>query len=669
MTLWDCFKKHYPTYIAYNSLFLFLQLLYLLPRHFSFVHGLSIPTSAYLALVFALGIQMSLYLILSALQTVWLWAITPYWQKRHQAQLAIFSLSLVALLSLNCHFFPLSCFSRLFLPEVPASVFDCLLLVSFIILFTLSLWGLYRLVWAYPPVMISLLTLLSLYSLFPASAPPSYHSTTPNLIIIGVDSLSREQLSPKLTPTLWHFLENGVDFKTTISPLARTFPAWVSILTGLYPLHHHARENLYPLKKIKAEASFAWQLHQRGYHTLFASDDRRFNNLGETFGFNRVIGPKIGIKEILLGTYYDLPLSNLFINSVLGQWLTPYNYINRASSFAYYPSMFDKALQKALAFNKPQKPLFLAVHFTLPHWPYTQARSFVGKTNNYTLKEREQLYLDAVHGADQQVAHLFATLTRIGVLENSMIILLSDHGEVLYKSGSRKTAKSFYQGSTKSRFLSYLHRKTATELDKSMGHGSDLLSPAQNLSVLGFQIFQHGRLMTKARHHSSLVSLIDIAPTVADYFHFSLAAKPDGLSLLDTLISGNTPQPHRSILLESGMLPNQALTKKKIVESAALFFSVNLDSLAIEVREDQYPILNAQKLYGILKDNWLLALYPNDQQYVSVILNTLDNHWIDDIQAPFAQLTPVFTLLEELRHFYLVDLAAYPKVLSYPSNV
>jgi hypothetical protein len=337
--------------------------------------------------------------------------------------------------------------------------------------------------WRHYPILSSSILLIGLSFFFYNNPPPlidDKQSTSAHIILIGVDSLSPNSISIQNTPTLAGFIKTGVLFKDTISPLAQTYPAWVSILTGLYAHHHNARYNLMPPDLVKSSLSMAWSLQRLGYETIFATDDRRFNNMGQEFGFQTIIGPKVGANDILLGSFNDFPLSNLFINLPVSRWLFPYNYMNRASYHTFYPYSFDKALSQAITSHRQSLPLFLAVHFTLPHWPYAWAESsptLVG--DEYNVKDRTLLYNRALQRVDQQVSKLLQKLRDDGYLKNSIVVLFSDHGEAFYVKGSRQTHPMAYQGKGRSQFSDYLKRKTSTELEKSVGHGTDLLSTDQ----------------------------------------------------------------------------------------------------------------------------------------------------------------------------------------------
>ena len=84
---------------------------------------------------------------------------------------------------------------------------------------------------------------VNLALLFVTPTPPTitFMATQekPNIILVGVDSLSPDFLSyfgyGNITPFFDSFLDHASVFSEAVTPLARTFPAWTSILTGKYP--------------------------------------------------------------------------------------------------------------------------------------------------------------------------------------------------------------------------------------------------------------------------------------------------------------------------------------------------------------------------------------------------------------------------------------------------
>ena len=205
------------------------------------------------------------------------------------------------------------------------------------------------------------------------SIPINYQNNSPkkpNIIFIGIDSL-RLELIEQYMPTLNEQLKVSTVFKNAYTPLARTYPAWVSILTGRHPTNHNARFNLQPEALLSEDNQYLpEQLTQLGYQTIYASDERRFSNVGLAHGFGQVIGPKTGAADFILGKYADFPLLNLLSLAPISKWLLPEVYANRAASHLYHPHQFSQLLGKALT-KLDGRPLFLSlIHISEPTRPY-----------------------------------------------------------------------------------------------------------------------------------------------------------------------------------------------------------------------------------------------------------------------------------------------------------
>lgn len=656
------FRTWFIYFTLYNLVFLSLQFAYVFSKSGSFIHTIPLPTTVYIELTTTVLTHIGLYIGLSLLQTSILWGLLQYrlgLDALERWHIIIWSLSIAALITSNAYFFPLSVFSRLLFPTLPEAYLLWAMLFSITTLCLLLLNSLFFASIRYP-IISGGAALLSI-SLYVNSIIHTHqtivvdkkHSPV-HIVLIGVDSLNPNIINNKNMPTIAHFLKNSVHFKETISPLAHTYPAWTSILTGLYPHHHHASYNLMPPDLVNSTRSIAWSLQHSGYHTLFATDDRRFNNLGKEFGFQTIIGPKIGVNDVLLGTFNDFPLSNLIVNLRISQWLFPYNYISRASHFSYYPETFDNALQRALAAGNPgSAPYFIAVHFTLPHWPYAWAKSSPALVKDeYNYEEREELYLAALKRADEQVHDLLHILQRYGYLSNSLIVLLSDHGEALYVPGSRHTLASYYQGGDNHVFADYLKRKTSTVLESSVGHGTDLLSPDQYHCLLAIKIFQHNQLISPAKVINTRVALLDITPTIDSFLNLTSQQSYDGISLLKSITSQHPTLPLRSFIMESGMLPNQFLTREKARLLGKKFFNIAPNSEQLVLRKNELRTIDAMKLYAVIEGPWVFALYPDDTGYIPIIQNLENGKWTDELNSHFARTSPALSMLERLNQFY-----------------
>jgi hypothetical protein len=104
--------------------------------------------------------------------------------------------------------------------------------------------------------------------------------------------------------------------------------------------------------------------------------------------------------------------------------------------------------------------------------------------------------------------------------------------------------------------------------------------------------------------------------------------------------------------IESGMYPNQGFSKEKAIELGRKIFIVNPHNKELELKSNALININEHKLYGIIKGNWILALYPDISSYIPVIQNLHSGQWVDDLNSNFAQSTPAVELKEELIKFY-----------------
>lgn len=647
-------SSYFFYFLLFNLCFLGLQVTLLYSQNKTFVSLIVLPEIAWQQLLTTAAIHITLYLLLSLLQTLMLLGILQRsWHRfsPDQWQIIIWVLCVSTLLSANAYYFPLSIFSKLLSPPIPTCILLINLIISVVLLSLLLVNSLcYR-------RKIYLVTLVVFIILFFALTNQDKQRTKPqpsgqpNVIILSIDSLSPESINSHNMPFFSQLLKNSSQFTQAISPLARTYPAWTSILTGLYAKHHRAEENLIAKSSIKSKNSIAWIAKEKGYYTIYATDDRRFNSLDNQYGFNRIIGPKTGVNDVLLGSFNDFPLSNLLINFRLTAFLFPFNHSNRASFFSYYPQTFNNKLENELSTNVLHFPVFLAVHFTLPHWPYAWAESLADHVNNeFSIEKRELLYQHALHRVDQQFQSLFNYLYQRNYFDNSLLILLTDHGEVLYYPNSRLTNYSNYQGTLPSKFSDYLHEQTATVLNKSAGHGSDILSPGQYHSVLAFKIYKNKTLLTPINKIDTRVALIDLAPTILDFLHLSTPHTMDGISLMNAILDPHFVLPQRLFFIESGMFPNQLITKQKSVEIGQHFYKINPNTGELEIKS--IKTINKQKIYGIISGDWVLALYPDKTSYIPVIQNLASGLWTDNLHSDFAKSTPAKSMYQQMQQFY-----------------
>jgi arylsulfatase A-like enzyme len=442
-------------------------------------------------------------------------------------------------------------------------------------------------------------------------------SAKPNLILIGIDSLRRDAVGGNqeigITPNIDVFLRDGGHlFTDSITPLARTFPSWTSILSGRYPRSTGARENLLAFSSMKKFDTIAGLAQKAGYHSVFATDEVRFSNIDQSYGFDQVITPTIGAADFLLGKANDLPLPNLISNTWLGRKLFPATYGNRAVAWTYRPETFVDWLDNEL---EPREPTLFAVHLALPHNPYSWAEPLdkvFGRT-----EERAYQYANAVIAADAQFGRIMEMLERKGMLRNAIVVLLSDHGEGLGLPAS----DTLMRGDVARQVLE-------GERISVWGHGTSVLSPHQFGTLLAVRGFGTSEMGQSAKLHDEPVSLVDIAPTLAELGGLHVPASTfDGWSLAPILNAAPEAARFRTRarFTETGLRTRLIMLgdfdESRVMGEAASFFEMNPATARFEMRAEIMDHLIRDKERAALSSNYLLASLPTTedrQKYVLV---------------------------------------------------
>lgn len=444
-------------------------------------------------------------------------------------------------------------------------------------------------------------------------------SEMPHVIIIGIDSLRTDyvQADSGLTPAIDDFLSTATVFTDTVTPLARTFPAWVSVVSGRHPHTSGAVINLFPRDLIEEGYTLPEKLRDEGYQTIYAIDEVRFSNLDTSYGFDEMISPPIGSADFLLGHVYDFPLSNLLVNTTIGRSLFPFAYANRAASATYDPATFIARLAAEITF---EQPTFLAVHLTLPHWPYSWATSpgVSGGSKAETVRKR---YEQSVSRADQQFADIMSLLKQRGALQNALVVVLSDHGESLGEEAGTRRGGSI--------------------AGPQFGHGTHVFAMEQYQVLLAMRAF--GNDLIDAEHPPRIevpASLEDIAPTVLEVLGLGAVDSFDGMSLASLLTGEATDSrawSERVRYLETEYNPPGFSVSGSVTASqldvAAQTYRVDPDTDRLTIRPEMIDKILQQRQFAALRDESILAALPTqgyEKQFVIYQERGKPPVWLDD---------------------------------------
>jgi len=247
-----------------------------------------------------------------------------------------------------------------------------------------------------------------------------------NVLLVSIDTLRADRLGcyghVEPTPNIDALAEHGYLFESMFTTSSTTFPAHVSLLTGLHP--KDLRNGFFISDSVQ---TLAETLSEGGYETLAVVSalplDARFN-LDQ--GFAR----------------YDSDFSTCRGTAADTKWYAVHDYevfeCNAADTNRRVATLLDE--------RTPQGPFFLWVHYFDPHHPYepppetydpgrvsrTDFPFFLDATPE-DLESLDALYGGEVRFVDRQFGVLLDELDRRGLREKTIVVVVADHGENLYE--------------------------------------------------------------------------------------------------------------------------------------------------------------------------------------------------------------------------------------------
>jgi arylsulfatase A-like enzyme len=287
----------------------------------------------------------------------------------------------------------------------------------------------------------------------------------PNILFVFADQLRSQELSCYggvniKTPNLDRLAEEGLMMTNAISTYPICTPFRGMLLTGLYPLHSGISNNDHPLNPNLP--SFAKACKEEGYNTAYIGK-WHLDGMGRT----TYIPPQ---RRLGYDFWQALECTHDYFNSLY--------YDNNAKEPGYWEG-FDaeaqtKAAQDYIKSRDPEKPFFLTLSWGPPHDPYIAPQKYLDRIDPMKLELRENVkeheiadkladnprfiipdkykdrkkrrydleneewvrsiyakYLAATLALDDYFGQLMKTLEEEGILDNTIIVFTSDHGDHL----------------------------------------------------------------------------------------------------------------------------------------------------------------------------------------------------------------------------------------------
>jgi arylsulfatase A-like enzyme len=288
-----------------------------------------------------------------------------------------------------------------------------------------------------------------------AGLPPA-DPDRPNVLFLVLDTVRAQSLSlcgygRPTTPNLERLAKQGVTFRRAIASTSWTLPSHATMFTGRW-LRETGMNIGVPLKT--CYPTLAEVLSAQGYQTAGFVANTGF--LCPAYGLHRGFAhydcfrPTLG--QILRGSALAKGLSaNPKIHELTG-W---HQALGRKTAAAVNQGLVDWLERKERG-----RPFFAFVNYFDAHYPYIPSSEAVGRFGlrapknpaidfyrKYTAAEIDALqgaYNECVFGLDAEIGRLMKKLKDQGNLENTVVLITSDHGEHFGEHGLMEHACSLY---------------------------------------------------------------------------------------------------------------------------------------------------------------------------------------------------------------------------------
>ncbi len=367
-----------------------------------------------------------------------------------------------------------------------------------------------------------------------------------NIVVIVLDALPMEKTSfalkgEDLTPSLRRFAEKSFLFTRAYSAANVTSPSVATLLTGKYPVNHGIFEVKMSLPRSSRKEGLPIELQKAGFATgAIVANFEVHPRLTKLEGFDRVFPMRgrgwIPWMASAALRFADFNLGNLWSFSLEGWFL-----LHVPDHSRLHPWPPERNFSDGLTFlSDGNKPRFAYIHVMPPHSPYladppymysrlpvegfmdTPSSHEIELFRSYPESEREPIgmlekrYEETVLSVDHQLGRFLDGLEAAGRFEDTIIVVLSDHGEMF-----------------EPRWVAH--------------HGPYLDDALVHVPLL---IHLPGQKIRQAV--DAPIGLVDVAPTLLDLEGLSIPQWMDGVSWKPVFSGGSAPdRPAYSVTSEA----------------------------------------------------------------------------------------------------------------------
>lgn len=356
-------------------------------------------------------------------------------------------------------------------------------------------------------------------------------NTRPNILLVFVDDLDQEPLgfmgnSIIQTPAIDRLAADGVVFRNAFATTATCITSRGTLMTGRYA----ARTGIYfdqfdELTPKQAAMSYPAQLRQAGYYTGYVGkwhlgsfregmfdDDRAYDGQGQFWSedyppeHGSHLTDRLGDQAVDL--IYDAPADQPFAITIGFKAPHVQDGFHPIEPYPASPAtavLYERDEIPAPPLSNPDffmsQPEFLQKSLNRVRWKYR-----LGPPESLNFQRSMRRYYRMVTGVDRQLNKMIEALRKTGRLDNTIVVLTSDHGLYLGDRG--------YAG-------------------KWLGHDTSIRIPL---------VIYDPRLPESERgtRREQMALMIDLNPTFLDWAGVSPSDGVQGESLVP-IIAGETP--------------------------------------------------------------------------------------------------------------------------------
>src|SRR5437899_866908 len=231
--------------------------------------------------------------------------------------------------------------------------------------------------------------------------PPQKKPSAPDIYLVTIDTLRAVHVhcygyERVQTPALDALAKDGIRFAQAFTPSPITNTSHTTILTGLLPSSHGVTDFAVPLAAV--HPTWAELLKKKGYHTAAF--------IGAVILDSKSLAPGLDRGFDFYDNFPEHPLTKSRFGRVERRGM---DVVQHAESWMN---------------AHPAGPHFVWVHLYDPHDPYEPPPP-------YSQTYKDHLYDGEIAYADSALANFLAYLKKLGRYENSVIVVVGDHGEGL----------------------------------------------------------------------------------------------------------------------------------------------------------------------------------------------------------------------------------------------